>query len=255
MKRVRVSLRIIEETGKMEAHRRLLELAARGQLPECIDEQSTPEFNIYRELIEAKYLKAINVSSHPPAGGRAYLNPRITMRGREHLNRLMSSAITEGGNTRHLELRETTMAESVAMHGRRVFIGHGRSPLWRELKDFIAERLRLPWEEFNREPAAGVSTVERLQQMLDASGFALLVMTAEDEHTDQTRHARENVIHEVGLFQGKLSFRKAIVLVEEGCVEFSNIIGLNQIRFPRGRITACFEDVRGVLEREGIIAS
>ena len=27
-------------------------------------------------------------------------------------------------------------------------------------------------------------------------------MTAEDEHADGTKHARENVIHEVGLFQG-----------------------------------------------------
>jgi predicted nucleotide-binding protein len=147
------------------------------------------------------------------------------------------------------------MATLGPVHGSRVFIGHGRSLLWRELKDFIAERLRLPWEEFNREPVAGVSTVERLQDMLASSGFALLVMTAEDEHADQTRHARENVIHEVGLFQGKLGFRKAIVLVEEECAEFSNIIGLSQIRFPPGRISACFEDVRRVLEREGIIAS
>ena len=35
-------------------------------------------------------------------------------------------------------------------------------------------------------------------------------MTGEDEHIDQTKHARENVIHEIGLFQGKLGFRKAM---------------------------------------------
>jgi hypothetical protein len=156
---------------------------------------------------------------------------------------------------KYLELRETTMPESIAVQGSRVFIGHGRSLLWRELKDLIVERLKLPWEEFNRESVAGVSTVERLQEMLASSGFALLVMTAEDEHADQTHHARENVIHEVGLFQGRLGFRKAIVLLEEGCAEFSNIIGLSQIRFPKGRIAACFEEVRRVLEREGMVAS
>ena len=29
--------------------------------------------------------------------------------------------------------------------------------------------------------------------------------------------ARMNVIHEVGLFQGRLGFERAIVLLEEGC--------------------------------------
>jgi hypothetical protein len=39
-------------------------------------------------------LKALDVSSHPP-GGRAYLEPRITLAGREYLNRVTSSAVTE----------------------------------------------------------------------------------------------------------------------------------------------------------------
>ena len=137
--------------------------------------------------------------------------------------------------------------------GKKVFVGHGRSPLWRELKDFIKDRLHLEWEEFNREPAAGLATSERLQEMLDASCFAFLVMTAEDQHADSTLHARENVVHEVGLFQGHLGFRKAIVVLEEGCSEFSNITGLTQIRFAKGNISACYEDIRRVLEREGII--
>ena len=84
--------------------------------------------------------------------------------------------------------------------------------------------------------------------------MAFLVMTAEDEQTDGTLHARENVIHEAGLFQGKLGFERAIILLEEGCQEFSNIHGLGQIRFPKGNIKAAFEDIREVLKREGIIA-
>ena len=51
--------------------------------------------------------------------------------------------------------------------------------------------------------------------------MAFLVLTAEDEQTDGTLHARENVIHEAGLFQGRLGFEKAIILLEEGCQEFS----------------------------------
>lgn len=38
-----------------------------------------------------------------------------------------------------------------------------------------------------------------------------------------------------------------------GCEEFSNIQGLGQIRFPSGNIKAIFEDIRHVLEREGLV--
>jgi predicted nucleotide-binding protein len=136
---------------------------------------------------------------------------------------------------------------------RRVFIGHGRSLTWSALKDFLQDRLKLDWEEFNRQPTAGLSTSQRLQEMLDDSVFAFLVLTAEDEHIDGSQHARENAVHEVGLFQGRLGFRAAIILLEEGCTEFSNIYGLTQIRFPKGHIGATFEEIRRVLERENII--
>jgi predicted nucleotide-binding protein len=137
--------------------------------------------------------------------------------------------------------------------GTNIFIGHGRSHHWRELKDFVSDRLALPWDEFNRVPVAGVTNITRLSQMLDQSCIAFLVMTAEDELADGDLHARMNVVHEVGLFQGRLGFERAIVLLEEGCEEFSNIQGLGQIRFPKGNISAIFEDIRQVLEREGIV--
>jgi predicted nucleotide-binding protein len=89
--------------------------------------------------------------------------------------------------------------------------------------------------------------------MLDNASFAFLVCTAEDELLDGKQQARANVIHEVGLFQGRLGFERAIVLLEEGCKEFSNIAGLDQIRFPKGKISAAFEDIRRVLEREKIL--
>lgn len=139
--------------------------------------------------------------------------------------------------------------------GTNVFIGHGRSSVWRDLKDFVTERLRLPFDEFNRVPVAGITNIHRLGEMLDAAAIAFVVMTAEDEQADGSMEARTNVIHEVGLFQGRLGFTRAIVLLEEGCQEFSNIQGLGQIRFPKGDIQAKFEEIRQVLEREGIINS
>ena len=135
----------------------------------------------------------------------------------------------------------------------KIYIGHGRSPLWRELKDFIQDDLSLKWEEFNREAVAGISTSERMNTMLETSSFAFLLMTGEDVHADSQRHARENVIHEIGLFQGRLGQKKAIVLLEDGCHEFSNIAGLSQLRFPKNNISAIFNDIRKVLSREHVL--
>lgn len=152
----------------------------------------------------------------------------------------------------HLE-RKSLKRKVVERIGTNVFIGHGRSPAWRDLKDFVQDRLKLPWDEFNRVPVAGITNIARLLEMLDAAAVAFLVMTAEDEQADGALQARMNVVHEAGLFQGRLGFTKAIVLLEEGCQEFSNIQGLGQIRFPRGNISAIFEEIRRVLEREDLL--
>mgnify|MGYP001582306634 CR=1 FL=1 len=138
-----------------------------------------------------------------------------------------------------------------AAHGTKVFIGHGRSLQWLKLKSFLSERLSLDCDEFNIEPTPGIHTTERLEIMLSQAGMALLVMTAEDKHFDGTVHARENVVHEVGLFQGRIGSRRAIVMLEDGCAKFSNLDGLTMIMFPQNDIAARFEDVRQVLEREG----
>jgi hypothetical protein len=87
-------------------------------------------------------------------------------------------------------------ADGQERFGGKVFIGHGHSPSWRELKDFLQERLGLKWDEFNRESAAGLSTKERLKVMLGAADFAFLVLTAE-----------MNIPMEV-FTQGKMSFMR-----------------------------------------------
>ena len=139
--------------------------------------------------------------------------------------------------------------------GTRVFIGHGRSMIWRELKDFIEDKLGLPVDEFNSVQTAGTSTTDRLMEMLSSAAIAFLVMTGEDEQPSGEVRPRENVVHEAGMFQARLGFKRSVVLLEDGCEKFSNNAGLTHIPFPKGRIRATFQDVREVLEREDILRS
>jgi predicted nucleotide-binding protein len=227
--------------------------------------------NRYKEKIE-QHLKPYDVSDY--VNGRLKSTPRMSRDSEEiakgqtvpiHVQYLATIQSLEVAKKRAHELpmvlRNTIEAASLhepsrdpSNNSNTIFIGHGRSELWRALKDFVSERLGLGYEEFNRISVAGIGTQERLGEMLDRCGFAFLVLCAEDLHSDGSLHARENVVHEAGLFQGRIGWRKAIILLEEGCEEFSNIAGLGQIRFPKKNISACFEHVRLVLEREGVLA-
>ena len=93
----------------LEEHRQLLEQAAAGQLPKRIMEHSTPGFTIFRELIEAGYLTAVN-ASHTLEG--AYLEPRITLDGREYLKKLsgVSQAIIDQSTHFHGPASQSTIA-------------------------------------------------------------------------------------------------------------------------------------------------
>jgi predicted nucleotide-binding protein len=156
----------------------------------------------------------------------------------------------------HAKLPSSTR-KAIAVAGRKVVICHGRSKEWYVLKDFLTNELKLDVDEFNSVPVAGLSTKERLLQLKTTAGFAFVVLTAEDrvEDADGEGHhrARENVVHEAGFFQSHLGFEKAIVLLEHGCKEFSNIAGIQQIRFPKDDIRPAFDEIRRVLVREHVL--
>jgi predicted nucleotide-binding protein len=132
----------------------------------------------------------------------------------------------------------------------RIYIGHGHNPSWRDLKDHLQDKHDYDVEAYEIGSRAGHAIRDILEEMLKKSSIAFLVMTGEDETASGKLLARQNVVHEVGLFQGKLGFNRAIVLLEDGTEEFSNIAGIQQIRFPKGRIRETFGDVLAVLKRE-----
>jgi Predicted nucleotide-binding protein containing TIR -like domain len=131
-----------------------------------------------------------------------------------------------------------------------VFIGHGHNPLWRDLKDHLGDLHGYRVEAFETGARSGHTIRDVLEDMLHKTSFALLVLTAEDEHADGSLHARQNVVHEAGLFQGRLGFSRAVLLLEDGCDEFTNIHGVQQIRFSTGNIKETFGDVLATLRRE-----
>ena len=86
--------------------------------------------------------------------------------------------------------------------------------------------------------------------MIERSTFAILVLSADDTSVEKSYRARQNVIHEVGLFQGRLGFSRAILLIETKTEKFSNMDGTQTISYRKGKIRETFGDVLATINRE-----
>jgi hypothetical protein len=130
----------------------------------------------------------------------------------------------------------------------KIFIGHGGSQHWRDLKDSLHDHHGFDVEAFETSPRAGFTIPEVIESMAVGNALALMVLTAEDEQIDGSVRARENVVHEVGYFQGRLGSKRAILLMEEGVNEFSNIHGI--VHVPYRSIREVEGQVLAIIKRE-----
>lgn len=128
---------------------------------------------------------------------------------------------------------------------RRVFISHGRSKDWLMVQPYIEKDLRLATLELAQEPSLGQTLIEKLVANAGRCDSAVIVMTGDDLAENETR-VRENVMHEIGYFQGRYGRRAVVLLHEEGVKVPTNLGGIAYVPFPKGSIEAAFH----VLQRE-----
>ena len=128
----------------------------------------------------------------------------------------------------------------------RIFISHGRPNDWYQVQSYIERDLGLKTMELAQEPSQGRTILEKLYQEAEKCDYAVIVMTGDDCDGEGNRRSRENVMHEIGYFQGKYGLSAVCLLHEEGTSIPSNIHGLVYAPFPKGYINASFS----LLQRE-----
>jgi sugar/nucleoside kinase (ribokinase family) len=131
-----------------------------------------------------------------------------------------------------------------------VFIAHGRSPQWLAVKEFVDVEFGRRAMAFDAGAWSGKSVTEALNRYLDQCGFAVCVLTAEDVTVDRPEWARQNVVHEVGLFQGRYGTKRVVLLVEEGCSFIPLAPPEHIIAFPNGAIESAFWKLRALLRTQ-----
>lgn len=144
---------------------------------------------------------------------------------------------------------DTTRCISAAPEG--VFIAHGRNPDWLAIRAFVEQRFGVPVYSFESQSWGSRPVTEALQDYLQRCTFAICVLTAEDTTTDGTPVARQNVIHEIGLFQGRHGFDRVLVLTEDGCASLPDTAEAHTVAFPRHAIDKAYWHVDRALLRAG----
>ena len=120
------------------------------------------------------------------------------------------------------------------------------------MQNFLASEKLTP-VAFESKSTVSKHIIDILKNLLDQASFAIIIMTAEDGTTEGDIRARQNVIHEIGLFQGRLGFENVIILLQQGVEKFSNIEGLQYIPFSDTNIQHTFYDLREALKSRGLI--
>lgn len=132
-----------------------------------------------------------------------------------------------------------------------IFIGHGgKSKDWLSLQNELQNVHGYRVESFEAGERAGHSIRDILSGFLENNAFAILIFSGEDEQADGSIRARENVVHEAGLFQGKLGFSRAIIVEEKGTGVPSNLDGVQYVEYETGNIQGAVGRILAVLKRE-----
>lgn len=131
-----------------------------------------------------------------------------------------------------------------------IVIGHGSSPAWRDVKDYLHDQCGFDVEAFETDERASQTIPAVISSLGDKSNMAIIVLTGEDKMADDRIRARQNVIHELGKFQERFGNNKTIVLVEKGVELPSNISGIIYVGFEPGQIKSALGDIMVTINRE-----
>lgn len=122
------------------------------------------------------------------------------------------------------------------MPGTSVFVVHGRNEHRKSEVARFLEGLGLDAIILHEQPNAGRTVIEKFETYAGRAGFAVVVVTADDEgglaNTDvRGPRARQNVVFELGFFFGKLGRNRVCVLFESGVEKPSDIDGIVYLPF------------------------
>lgn len=138
-----------------------------------------------------------------------------------------------------------------------IFIVHGRPDAPRlEVELLIRRATKLEPVVLGDQVNAGATLVEKLEEHLAGTSFAVVIMTGDDQGSlsgdgqELKPRARQNVVLELGFAMGSLGRRKVAILHEDGLDLPSDIVGVAY--YPLDGAGAWKQHLLGELQAAGI---
>jgi predicted nucleotide-binding protein len=144
------------------------------------------------------------------------------------------------------EIRANSELESPKQEAvQRVFITHGRSNDWRAVQTFIEKDIRLSTIELGQEANMGRTIIEKLIDNAERCNCAVIVMTGDDVINEDEARVRENVMHEIGFFQGRYGRNLWFYCTKMGLIFQRTLLALRTSLFPKATLRLAFTCYNG----------
>lgn len=134
----------------------------------------------------------------------------------------------------------------------KIFISHGHSKTWKTFKDHFETTYpdEFKFDYYEKRPKNSEYFYNTIIDKIGNCIGAIVFLTPENTFEDKTKHARDSVIHELGLCQMKHGKNNVIIVVMSNCEEPSNIHGMNQIRTYKinSKFSEIYASLRKIVE-------
>lgn len=130
----------------------------------------------------------------------------------------------------------------------RIFVSHGRDELAKlKLKDFLQQAGHIPVILGEQPGRQGLTIIEALERFSLGCEFAVILLTADDKTFAGEHRARQNVIHEIGFFQGQLGRDRVVLIIKFGVEIPSNLSGWFYLEY-RHEVREIYTDLRIIVD-------
>lgn len=125
-----------------------------------------------------------------------------------------------------------------------IFLAHGKNDAWREVADYIEQKLAHEAVPYAGSLEPGRADISRLETLTEECAFAIIMLTADEDNL----RTRAKVLHEIGFCQGTFGRENVLVMKEEGAEEFAEFGGVIYVPFSSGNIKAAFQRIQAEID-------
>jgi len=132
--------------------------------------------------------------------------------------------------------------------GSNVFLSHGHNDYYKDLVLKLINELNYKAITFEDKSIIGNSNLVNLESITQSCGSCISILSKDDQTSEGSFRARQNVIHELGFCQGAFGKNKVLYLIEDDVEEPSNISGINGCHFNEKNILKLKKHIKNFIE-------